>query len=188
MGHVHIGNSILRWTYREHYNKWHGCERCDIASHRNKAVLVRGHLPASVLFIGEGPGKAEDALGTPFIGPAGRLLDKWIDYSGTYTYAITNLVACRPTNCVGGANRQPSEDEVRHCHERLIEVFYMAMPKLVIAVGRVAENNLLELTREILPLKITMVAILHPAYVLRAGDSVDSVERERLRKSIEEYL
>lgn len=163
----------LRQNWRDHRNRWLACQRCEFAKFRDRLVLGRGKLPADVLFIGEAPGKSEDTIGAPFVGPAGKLLQQWIDTSiqrvSAYDYAITNLVACRPTDRVGGNNRTPSTEEVRNCQPRLTEIMYMAQPKLVIAVGRVAEERLIGMMRECMALSATMAALQHPAYVLRVG-------------------
>lgn len=189
MHHVKIKSQVLSVSYREHYHKWRSCRRCSIGCYRDKIALVSGRIPAHVLFIGEAPGMAEDVLGRPFVGPAGQLLNRWIDHSGMYPYAITNLVACRPTDCIGGDNRQPTPLEISHCHARLLELFYMVQPKLIVAVGRVAENNLL--TREATAMQATIAAIKHPAYVLRCGgedSNADKTERKRLQIIVERYL
>lgn len=64
--------------FQKHKLRWQSCERCDLCQTRDKTCLVRGKLPADVLFVGEAPGPSEDVIGQPFIGPAGHLLDEII--------------------------------------------------------------------------------------------------------------
>lgn len=84
--------------FQRHKAKWIDCQRCSLCERRKHVVLVRGKIPAPVLFIGEAPGASEDVLGRPFVGPAGKLLDHIIEkgIDGQYDYAITNLVGCIP--------------------------------------------------------------------------------------------
>lgn len=168
-----IKGKTLKQNWRDHRTRWLACQRCAFATFRDRLVLGRGKLPADVLFVGEGPGKSEDVIGEPFIGPAGKLLQRWIDESiarvQAYEYAITNLVACRPCNRVSGDNRMPSVEEVRNCQPRLTEIMYMAQPRLIIAIGRVAEERLLNMMRECMSLSATLAALQHPAFVLRRG-------------------
>ncbi len=85
-------------AYTNYRAKWKDCQRCKSSNSRTEIVLARGKVPAPILFIGEAPGASEDALGKPFIGPAGKVLDDIITVAldGQYDYALTNLVACYP--------------------------------------------------------------------------------------------
>lgn len=188
-----IAGKNLKADYRNHVLRWRVCIKCDMARFRDKIVLGRGRLPCDVLFIGEAPGLSEDTIGEPFVGRAGQLLEKWIDAAliscGRFDAAITNVVACRPTEYVGGDNRKPTPLECSNCKPRLLEMLYMAQPKLIVALGKTAENYLLKsgILREAMALSAKVVALRHPAYVLRhGGDGSDTnvVERERLRRYI----
>lgn len=66
-------------TWLEHVEKWRDCMRCPLSEQRSNIVLARGTVPCDVLFVGEAPGASEDALGQPFVGPAGHLLDQVIE-------------------------------------------------------------------------------------------------------------
>ncbi len=185
----------LKQNWRDHRLRWLPCQKCAFAAFRDHMVLGRGRLPADVLFIGEGPGKSEDVIGEPFIGPAGKLLQAWIDHSiqraEEYRYAITNLVACRPTGRVGGNNRVPSSEEMSNCRPRLNEFIYMAQPKLIITVGRIAELSAINITRECMVLGASIAALQHPAYVLRrgvAGLPEDQKNRDKLTSLISHMI
>ena len=86
------------------------CARCKLANTRTHVVIGNGNPNADVMFIGEGPGEQEDRQGTPFVGPAGQLLDKMLlsiglEQADVY---VANIVKCRPPG-----NRDPSADEKR---------------------------------------------------------------------------
>lgn len=156
----------------QHVEKWAGCTNCVIGSYAHDHVFYRGKMPCDVLFIGEAPGKTEDAIGKPFVGKSGKMLEYWISQAkvalifGTrFSYAITNLTACRPTERRGGPNRAPSMQEVSNCRPRLAEFVEIAKPKAIVLVGRQAENRF-----EVLP-GIPVGTIAHPAYVLRNGET-----------------
>jgi DNA polymerase len=166
------------WT--EHVAKWEGCTRCALARQRGLICLARGDVPCDVLFIGEAPGASENALGVPFVGPAGQLLDRVIEqalggfslckagharangYGGrSITTAYTNLVACFPEEAKGRGDNEPEVEEVLACRKRLDEFVALARPKLVVFVG-----NMVEQWTNV-PDGAASVKIVHPASVLR---------------------
>jgi len=83
------------------------CTRCRLHERRTQAVFARGDTRAALMFVGEGPGSEQDAQGLPFVGPAGRLLDKMVHAMGLErdSVYITNIVKCRPPE-----NREPRTD------------------------------------------------------------------------------
>jgi len=149
------------------------CTKCKIASFRNKIVIGRGSIPADILFIGEAPGKSENATGKPFIGRAGKLLDSMIldacNLSGSreHKYYITNTVLCRPTDSFSGDNRPPTGEEVLNCKKNLDTIISSVKPKIVIFIGKIAK----EYYGKEFPLGI---AIQHPAFILRQGGKSSS--------------
>jgi uracil-DNA glycosylase family 4 len=166
-----------------HHRSWLGCTRCLIGEQAKNHVLARGIIPCDILFIGEGPGANEDLLGWPFVGKSGGLLNSWINYSmrgRQYTYAITNLVCCRPTEVRGGKtrNRPPATEEIRNCRPRLLEfVNEIAQPRGIVLVGKHAEFNLPpELAR------LTHVAIGHPSWILQSGERGGHKEQLQIDK------
>ncbi|MEK0326406.1 MAG: uracil-DNA glycosylase family protein, partial [Nitrosopumilus sp.] len=124
-------------TWKEHRAKWIDCSLCSLCKRRRKVVLARGKVPCDVLFIGEAPGASEDSLGSPFVGPAGHLLDQMIEDALDMTspdqadlpaidsgprIAFTNLIACIPKDEDG--NKISSGDDIplesiEACSERL---------------------------------------------------------------------
>ena len=125
--------------------KWGGCKLCPLHQHRNKVVQFRGIIPADILFIGEAPWISEDELGRPFVGPAGRELDKLLEAAGIEDgeFCLVNIVACIPRQldqdgkpC--GGPRPPENTEARTCAPRLKELIEHIKPKLVVRLGNVA--------------------------------------------------
>lgn len=149
---------------------WLTCKRCALHKTRTRVVLGRGSLPCVLLFIGEAPGKSEDLIGKPFIGPSGKLLDKliaraaeWAGLTELPAYYITNSCACRPTDSIGGDNRAPTPEERWACFPRLeLEAKRLAQPRRVIFLGKIAQAAAGKLFPD-------GVGMFHPAYVLRSG-------------------
>ena len=129
--------------YQRHRIKWGRCTRCELHKQRNKVVLGRGQLPAKILFIGEAPGVSEDLLGRPFIGPAGKLLDRMICSAKIQqSIAVTNFVCCIPRGEDGKKTGEPSQDCVKACSSRLKSFAAICKPELVILVGRSAAKSI----------------------------------------------
>ncbi len=164
--------------YERHRRKWSQCTRCLLKDCRHRVVLVRGtSLPCKVLFCGEAPGISEDAIGLPFVGPAGKLMDRIIERSCrrleqgdgkevwmTVSYALTNLVACLPLEPDGQDKRpEPPEEVILACRPRLLEIVDLAQPKLVVCVGRLAAKWLPEEVRN----SYRVIEVIHPAAILR---------------------
>jgi DNA polymerase len=117
------------------------CSGCRLGKTRNKAVPGEGAEHPLVLVLGEGPGAEEDASGRPFVGPAGRLLDKMlasIGLSREKNCFIANTVKCRPPG-----NRDPEFTEIRACAPFLARQIEALKPRLILAVGKVAANRIL---------------------------------------------
>ena len=127
------------------------------------------------MLIGEAPGQDEDAQGEPFVGRAGALLDQMlraINYPRESVY-ITNIVKCRPPG-----NRNPHQDEAAHCAAYLHRQIALVAPKAILALGKVAAENLLHTDLSVgkmrgtefhyAVLNIPVVVTYHPAYLLRS--------------------
>ena len=142
---------------------WRDCERCELCQVRKQVVFVRGSLPCDVLLIGEAPGEAENILGAPFKGPAGKLLDYMIEearYEVTipFTIAFCNLIGCIPK----GEDRKKSEPtpkEIEACRPRLQKIIELANPSVVVCVKAIGDR------------KVEVFPIIHPAFVLHADKS-----------------
>ncbi len=149
------------------------CEQCVLCQTRTQTVFGTGHQQAQWMMIGEAPGKSEDEQGEPFVGRAGLLLTEMIRALGLLRedVYIANILKCRPPN-----NRDPLPEEVMACEAYLKRQIALVQPKIILAVGRVAAQNLLKTTTSIGKLRgsvhqyenIPVVVIYHPAYLLRS--------------------
>lgn len=152
------------------------CQRCKLCKGRTQAVPGTGVLNPAVLVIGEGPGADEDAQGLPFVGPAGQLLDKMlaaINLSRSTNCYIANIVKCRPPK-----NRDPEPEESDACRSYLEAQIAILKPTMILAVGRIAIQNLLQTSQGIGQLRgkilsynnIPLMATYHPSALLRNQD------------------
>ncbi len=174
-----IVNEVLEKLYTE-IRSCAGCRLCEM---RKNAVPGEGPAQFSnpagtidVMVIGEGPGADEDTQGRPFVGKAGQLLDKMlaaIELFRKDNCYITNIVKCRPPN-----NRDPLPDESAACKRFLQTQIRLIKPKAILAVGRIAAQNLLETSEGITRLHgklldydgIPVMATYHPSALLRNAD------------------
>ena len=135
--------------------------------------IRQGNENAEVMFIGEGPGENEDLQGEPFVGRAGKLLDKMlaaVDLDRNKNIYIANMVKCRPPK-----NRDPKPEEQEMCIEWLRTQVRMIKPKIIVCLGRIAAARLIKsdikITKEhgqwIEKNGVLMMAMLHPAAILR---------------------
>ena len=150
------------------------CERCRLCEKRTNTVFGVGDRAANWMLIGEAPGENEDKQGEPFVGQAGKLLDSMLRAvslaRGENVY-IANVVKCRPPG-----NRNPEPDEVGRCEPYLQRQVALVKPKLIIALGRVAAQNLLKTDASISSLRgrvhryedVPVIVTYHPAYLLRS--------------------
>ena len=118
------------------------CRRCDLCETRTNVVFCQGVPDAEVLFVGEGPGANEDEQGLPFVGRSGKLLDSYleaVDLSRDKNVFIANIVKCRPPQ-----NRDPLPAESAACMPWLREQFKLLRPKIVVCLGRVAAQQMIE--------------------------------------------
>ena len=150
-----------------------GCTRCPLHQTRTQTVFGVGNRNARWLFIGEAPGESEDLQGEPFVGRAGQLLNEMIKAIGLTREEvyIANVLKCRPPK-----NRDPSVEEATACESHLRSQVALIKPAIIIAVGRVAAQNLLQSATPIGKLRgvvhdyqsIPLVVTYHPAYLLRS--------------------
>jgi DNA polymerase len=151
------------------------CTLCDLHKTRTNVVFGVGNEHAEVMFIGEAPGANEDLQGEPFVGRAGMLLNSMLKSIGLKRedVYIANILKCRPPN-----NRDPSPSEVKLCTPYLQQQIAIIKPKILIAVGRIAAQFLLNTTEPMSrlrgniyqygPQKIPLLVTYHPAYLLRS--------------------
>ncbi|MGS0740581.1 uracil-DNA glycosylase [Glaciimonas sp. GG7] len=155
------------------------CTQCGLCHGRTHTVFGVGDERAKWLFIGEGPGLAEDQQGEPFVGPAGKLLDNMLAAMGVKrgeSAYITNIVKCRSTDDDGN-DRSPSAEEIAACLPYLQRQIALIAPTVLVALGKTAALSLLALdpTTAVSTLRGTvhryaglpLVVTYHPAYLLR---------------------
>lgn len=152
------------------------CVRCPLHQGRAHAVFGAGVREADLMVLGEGPGAEEDRRGEAFVGRAGKLLDAMLQAIGRdrrTSVFITNIVKCRPPK-----NRDPTPDEATACRSYLDRQLELVQPRAILAVGRIAAQNLLETGEAVGRLRgrvhrhgpngIPVVVSYHPAYLLRS--------------------
>lgn len=165
-------NSILD-SWEQLHAKVSSCQLCTLCSTRTQTVFGEGNLNADWLFVGEAPGEHEDEQGLPFVGEAGQLLNEMLRAMQLTREEIflTNSLKCRTP-----LNRDPHVDEIKQCRDYLRRQIALIRPKLIIAVGRIAAQTLLETHEKIGKLRgevhhvgnTPLIAIYHPAYLLRS--------------------
>jgi DNA polymerase len=179
------------------------CSRCGLCKTRRHTVFGVGHPRAAVMVVGEAPGEQEDRQGEPFVGAAGQLLDRMLGAIGlsrtsmtegsgsaqpsvpgtahdAHQVFITNTVKCRPPQ-----NRNPEPAELAACEPVLHRQMELVRPRLVLAMGRFAAQQLLHTDEAIGRLRgrvhritgagaiwagergVPVVVTYHPAYLLR---------------------
>ena len=159
-------------TWDQLYDACAACEKCELAKTRTKCVFGTGNREADILFVGEAPGEQEDLSGTPFVGRAGQLLDKYlyaVDIAREDVY-IANILKCRPPK-----NRDPLPAEEDACINYLREQVRLIKPKIIVCLGRIAAMRLIKPDFKISKEhgvwfekgNFVMTAVYHPAALLR---------------------
>ena len=117
------------------------CERCELCKTRTNIVFADGSPNAKIMFVGEAPGEQEDQTGKPFVGRAGKLLDKYLLAVGLSRESvyIANILKCRPPK-----NRDPKPVEQDVCIAYLYEQMRIINPKLIVCLGRIAAIRLID--------------------------------------------
>ncbi len=151
-----------------------GCTLCPLHKTRTQPVFGVGNRGAQWMVIGEAPGAEEDRQGEPFVGRAGQLLNSMLKAIGLAREQvfIANILKSRPPN-----NRDPRPEEVRACIPYLFRQIELVNPRLILCVGRIAAQTLLETDTPIGKLRgqlhriagnRPMIVTYHPAYLLRS--------------------
>jgi uracil-DNA glycosylase family 4 len=167
------------------------CQRCRLAQGRKTIVFGQGNLHAELVFVGEGPGADEDEQGLPFVGRAGQLLNRMIQFVGMKREEvyICNIVKCRPPG-----NRTPEKDEVDACSPFLLRQIEAIRPRLVCCLGAPAMKTLLGIKEGITRVRgqffdyagAKAFVAYHPAYILR-NPREEKILREDFER-IREFL
>lgn len=154
------------------------CTRCALAATRTQVVFANGDPEASLMFVGEGPGRDEDLAGEPFVGRSGQLLDRLIAEELGMERAqcyVANVVKCRPPD-----NRDPLPAEVEACAPYLASQLELVAPAVVVTLGNFAARSLLRTSEGVTRLRGRaypfgsgqLVPTFHPAAALRGGGLV----------------
>lgn len=160
------------------------CQACGLRARCRQVVFGEGDPQAAVMFVGEAPGAEEDRQGRPFVGPAGRLLDRllaFVGFSRAEVY-ITNVVKCRPPG-----NRLPTPAEATACRPYLLEQIRLIRPRIIVCLGALATQALVDPQARITKVRgqwferngAKILPTFHPAAVLR--------DREKLRPAAEDF-
>jgi DNA polymerase len=158
------------------------CIKCPLSKSRTKAVPGVGDSKAQIMFIGEAPGKSEDAKGEPFVGAAGKFLDVLLSEIGLSREQvfITNIVKCRPPG-----NREPEPFEIETCTPYLHRQIKTIRPKFIVTLGKNSSAHIYSMIgtsfrgitqvhgkpfkAELLGLEVTVFPTFHPAAALYNG-------------------
>ncbi len=148
------------------------CHACPLGDTRTNSVFGVGNPNADLMFVGEAPGEQEDLSGTPFVGRAGQLLDRYLEAVGISREQvyIANILKCRPPQ-----NRDPKPEEEDACIGYLREQVRLIRPKIIVCLGRIAAMRLIRpdyrITAEhgkwVEKGGFAMTAVFHPAAILR---------------------
>ncbi len=163
---------MLPLTWDQLYDACCNCQACELGKTRTNCVFGTGNREADILFVGEAPGEQEDLSGTPFVGRAGQLLDKYlyaVDINREDVY-IANILKCRPPK-----NRDPLPAEEDACIDYLREQVRLIKPKIIVCLGRIAAMRLIKPDFKISKEhgvwfekgNFVMTAVYHPAALLR---------------------
>lgn len=148
------------------------CQRCALHAGRTSIVFGVGDPKATLMLVGEAPGRDEDLLGEPFVGEAGQLLDRMLHAMGLHRgqVYIANIIKCRPPK-----NRYPHADEVAECSPFVRQQIRAVAPQVVVAFGRLAAHTLLGTQAPLGDVRgkwqdldgVAVMPTYHPAYLLR---------------------
>jgi uracil-DNA glycosylase family protein len=168
-----------------------GCQACDLWEHATQTVFGVGSVPARIMLVGEQPGDQEDLEGEPFVGPAGRMLDRalaeaGIDRAETF---VTNVVKHFRWKPVPGSKRRlhekPSKVQVRACLPWVAAELEIVRPEALVLLGATAADGLLgpdvrvmrdrgrPITSDLAP---HVFVTIHPSAILRAGDAISRAD------------
>ncbi len=175
-------NTLTLEPEKVHQHKWRRlrknvseCTRCELYRTRKNTVFGVGKEDADLLLIGEAPGADEDAQGEPFVGRAGLLLNNMLSAIGMQREEvfIANILKCRPPG-----NENPTPEQAYECRGHLQGQIELIQPRVILALGSVAAQNLLEVDTPIGRLRgqvhslpgteIPVIPSYHPAYLLRS--------------------
>lgn len=167
------------------------CKKCPLWRTRRNPVPGEGNPDARLMFVGEAPGETEDATGRPFVGRAGKLLDRLIRGMGLRREEvyIANVLKCRPPG-----NRDPTEEEIENCLPFLVRQIKLIRPRIIVTLGRYSAAVISRLagirfrgiTRErgvprrisLLGMEVIFLPTYHPAAALYKPPLLESLQKD----------
>ena len=168
------------------------CQKCPLGAARTNLVFGTGSRRADLMFVGEAPGQAEDEQGIPFVGAAGKLLDRYLYAVGIprESVYIANILKCRPPR-----NRDPLPEEEDACIGYLREQVKLIEPKIIVCLGRISAMRLIHpdfrITKEhgvfVRKGGYLMTAVYHPAALLRDASKKEDMllDMERIKEQLD---
>jgi uracil-DNA glycosylase len=189
-----MGDENKREKLKEYYLQTKNCKNCDLYKTRTNFVFGSGSADASILFVGEAPGKNEDLQGKPFVGQAGRILDDLLHSIGfdRNEVFITNVLKSRPPE-----NRDPNSDEINACKGYLLRQIEIIDPRIICTLGKYSTQLLLDTSAGISGLrgKVFMIEnrvilpINHPAAVLYTPSRLEILKEDfkRIKMIFDSY-
>ncbi|HBH19298.1 MAG TPA: uracil-DNA glycosylase [Cyanobacteria bacterium UBA9579] len=169
------------------------CIKCDLSKSRTQVVFSDGNPEAKLMIIGEAPGRNEDETGIPFVGRAGKLLDKILESQNITREKdvyICNTVKCRPPE-----NRVPTDGEKAACRVYLDAQIQLIRPRLILLAGATAFKSMLDTKAPISkirgqwfdgPFDSKIMPIFHPSYLLRYDSEEPDTPKWLMRQDIQE--
>ena len=183
----------MEYTLKDLEKSCQTCQKCTLGATRTNLVFGVGNPNADLMFVGEAPGEQEDLSGTPFVGRAGQLLDKFlyaVDIERKDVY-IANILKCRPPK-----NRDPLPEEEDACIGYLREQVKLIRPKVIVCLGRIAAMRLIKpdfkITKEhgvwFEKGDYLMTAVYHPAALLRDPRKKEDMleDMKKIRQKLDE--
>lgn len=174
-----------------------GCRACDLWKNGTQTVFGEGARRAELMFVGEQPGDQEDLSGHPFVGPAGKLLDRAFEAAGIdrRTVYVTNVVKHFKWEPRGKRriHKKPNAGEVAACRPWLDTEIALVKPRAIVCLGATAAQALLGRTFKVTahrgefvqsPLATLVLATVHPSSLLRAPD--EETRRRETERFIED--
>lgn len=187
-------------VYQRHVERWRGCTACRLHEGRRQVVFARGDVPAHVVLVGEAPGRSENVIGSPFVGPAGHLMDSivrvalaglLIDGSAPRA-AFCNIVGCFPREEKEAGINAPPASAIKACSPKLREFIEMCRPLLIVAVGALSKKWAPMATEGPGGWQCKWTSVTHPAAILRQPLVQQGMESRRaavvIRTALDDLL
>ena len=178
-----MSNELLLQNVKEKCEK---CSSCELCKTKTNTVFGTGSPNARLMFIGAAPGEKEDLSGIPFVGAAGKLLDKYLEFAGINRddVYIANILKCRPPK-----NRDPLPEEEDACIGYLREQVAIIKPKVIVCLGRISAKRIIKpdfkITSEhgkwFVKGAYKLMAVYHPAALLRDPRKKEDMAEDKLR-------